>query len=100
MESDPGGFAAPAFKPDAALERLRRDLRALGLTERGGQWLLGARAVARVALGQDTAALDAALVERVARSPSWRTRPLQDHAQLRDFVQAAAKLVQAAREDE
>lgn len=100
MDNELGGFAAPPFKPDAALERLRRELRTLGLAERGGQWLLGPRAIARVALTADGQALDAALVERPAHSPSWRPRVLRDHTQLRDFTQAVTRLVRTARDEE
>ena len=34
--SEDWGFALPAFKPEEALQRLRRDLRELGLVERAG----------------------------------------------------------------
>ena len=36
--SDEFGFALPPFKPDEALQTLRRELRALGLTEREGRF--------------------------------------------------------------
>ncbi len=84
MEED-WGFELPAFKPDGALQRLRRDLRALGLTEREGRFERGGHAIARAAV--DGATLQVALVRRPARSPEWTTQKvLKDSAQVRDFV--------------
>ncbi|MFD2453014.1 hypothetical protein [Ideonella paludis] len=36
MSEQDWGFALPAFKPEDALQRLRRDARDMGLTERAG----------------------------------------------------------------
>ena len=38
--SEEFGFAPPPFKPDEALQKLRRELRELGLTEREGLSLI------------------------------------------------------------
>jgi hypothetical protein len=77
-------FAPPPFKPDAGLQQLKRELRALGLTEREGQFERRGQPVARVAL--DGAQLRAARVRQPARSPQWMEKNIQDHAGLRDFV--------------
>ena len=56
-DDDFGGFAAPAFKPDEALQRARRELREMGLTERAGQFERAGAAIARLTV--DGAALKA-----------------------------------------
>ncbi|MEO8279855.1 MAG: hypothetical protein ABI564_09200 [Ideonella sp.] len=84
MSDETFGFVSPPFKPDEALERLKRELRALGLSEREGAFerrsLLMARAV--IADGKITASI----ARSPARSPEWRTRSLASSADLRDFV--------------
>ena len=83
--SDDWGFAVPAFQPDEALQRLRRDLRELGLTEREGCFERRGVAIARVAV--DGAVLKAAVVRRPTRgSPEWMASALANSAQVRDFV--------------
>ncbi len=84
--SDEGfGFAAPPFKADEALQRLRRELRELGLAEREGLFERRGIRIARVAA--DGAALQAAVVRRPSRSsPEWQPRALRSSAEVRDFV--------------
>jgi len=78
-------FAPPAFDPDEALQRLKRELRALGLTERAGQFERRGIAIARAAVADQ--ALAAARVKRPSRSsPEWQPRVLKSGADLRDFV--------------
>ena len=78
-------FAPPPFKPDAALERLKRDLRALGLSEREGRFERHGTAIARAAIEGD--AIRAARVRKPSRnSPEWQEKLLTSDAQLRDFV--------------
>ncbi len=85
MNDDDFGFVPPPFRPDEALQRLRRELRALGLTEREGRFERRGSAVARAAV--DGAVLQAALVRRPVRSsPEWQPRALGSSAQVRDFV--------------
>ncbi len=87
--SEEWGFALPAFKPDEALQRLRRDLRELGLTEREGRFERGGLEVAR-AVADDTV-LRVSLVRRPSRSPEWTEKVLKDSAQVRDFVALVKK---------
>lgn len=78
-------FAPPAFVPDEALQRLKRELRELGLAERAGVFERRGVAIARAAVDGQTIA--AARVQRPARSgPEWRPRTLKSSADLRDFV--------------
>jgi hypothetical protein len=83
--SDEPGFAAPPFKPDEALQRLKRDLRELGLSEREAVFERRGVAIARARV--DGAQLAAAIVKRPSRnSPQWQPRVLGSSAALRDFV--------------
>ncbi len=85
MADDDFGFALPAFKPDEALQRARRELRELGLTERNGQFERAGVAIAKLAV--DGAALKAAVVKRPSRSsPEWTPKTLSNSAQLRDWT--------------
>jgi hypothetical protein len=93
MSDEDFGFAPPPFRPDEALQKLGRELRALGLAARGDQFEHRGQAVAKVALvdGQ----LQAAMVRRPGRSPEWQTRTLTQSAQLRDFVAELKKRMAA-----
>jgi len=84
MSDDGFGFAPPPFKPDEALQRAKRDLRELGLTEREGRFERKSQQIARVAV--DGAALKAAVVKRPGRTPEWSEKVLRNSADLRDFV--------------
>ena len=92
--TEDASFAAPAFKPDEALQRLRRELRELGLSEREGVFERRGIAIARARA--DGAQLAVAVVKRPSRSsPQWQPRTLGNSAALRDFV---AELKKALRE--
>ena len=79
------GFALPAFKADETLPRLKRDLRALGLTEREGCFERRGVAMAKASL--DGEAIAAARVKRPSRnSPEWLPKRLHSSAEVRDFV--------------
>ena len=77
-------FAAPPFKPDEALQRGRRELRELGLSEREGRFERKSQQIARLAV--DGATLKAAVVKRPGRTPEWTEKTLRSSADLRDFV--------------
>ncbi len=85
--SDPdfGGFAPPAFKPEEALQKLKKELRDLGLAEREGRFERRGVQIARAAV--DGAVLQAAVVRRPSRnSPEWQSKTLKNSADVRDFV--------------
>ena len=78
-------FAPPPFKPDEALQRLRRELRELGLNEREGVFERRGSAIAKAAV--DGAGIAAAVVRKPMRSgPEWQARTLKTGADVRDFV--------------
>lgn len=82
---DDTGWQLPAFDPAEALQRLKRELRALGLSEREGRFERRGALIARAALADGQ--LQAARVKRPTRSsPDWLPRTLRHQADLRDFV--------------
>lgn len=91
--SEEWGFAPPPFKPDEALQRLQRELRALGLVERAGQFEQRGQAIAKVAL--DGERLAVGLVKRPSRSPEWQHRALAHSADVRDFIALVKKSLNA-----
>jgi hypothetical protein len=98
MSDDFAGFAPPPFKPDEALQRARRELRELGLTEREGRFEQRGVAVARLSI--DGGVLQAGVVKRPSRlSPEWRSRTLKSSADLRDFVADLKKQLAAWGDD-
>jgi hypothetical protein len=97
MPDDPLGFAAPSFRPDEALQRLKRELRDLGLGERQGLFERRGLAIARLQL--DDGRLMAARVRQPSRnSPQWQSREIASHAALREFVADLKKAMQSWRD--
>ena len=90
MSDEAWGFAPPPFHPEDALQRLRRDLKDMGLTERAGVFERRGVAIARVSVSQGL--LQAAAVRKPARnSPEWQARVLKNAAEVRDFTQHLKK---------
>lgn len=91
-------MAPPPFNAEDALQRLHRDLRALGLTERPGVFERRGVAIARAAVAVAAQAgpphLAAAVVRKPSRnSPEWQARTLRSAAEVRDFTQHVKKLL-------
>ncbi|MFO1271687.1 MAG: hypothetical protein U1F50_08435 [Rubrivivax sp.] len=84
-EEDFGGFAPPPFKAEEALQKLKRELRDLGLAEREGRFERRGVQIAKAAV--DGNVLQAAVVRKPSRnSPEWQSKTLKNGADLRDFV--------------
>ncbi len=82
---DFGGFAPPPFKPEEALQKLKKELRDLGLAEREGRFERRGVQIAKAAI--DGAVLQAAVVKKPSRnSPEWQFKTLKNSADVRDFV--------------
>ena len=77
-------FSPPPFKADSALASLKRELRALRLTEREGRFELQGRPVVSLAIEADTIA--ARLAKRPAQSPEWTASTLKNSADVRRFT--------------
>ena len=85
MGEEDFGFALPAFKPEEALLRAKRELREMGLSERAGQFERAGLAIAKLVV--DGAALKASVVRRPSRSsPEWTHKTLSSSAMLRDWT--------------
>jgi hypothetical protein len=90
VSEDTWGFAPPPFQPEEALQRLRRDLRDLGLTERAGVFERSGVAIAKAVVSETH--IQAAVVRKPSRnSPEWQTRTLKTSAEVRDFTQHLKK---------
>ncbi len=85
MSEESWGFAPPPFQPEEALQRLRRDLREMGLSEREGTFERRGVRIARIRVADG--ALHAEAVKRPSRSsPEWNPRTLKSGADVRDFA--------------
>ena len=84
MDEELAGFAPPPFQADQGLQKLRRELRGLGLSEREGRFERQGKQVARAELHDG--ALQASLAKRPARTPEWQARVLKNDSELRQFV--------------
>jgi len=98
--SEEWGFAPPPFKPDEALQRLRRDLREAGLTEREGRFERRGSVIARTAVVAET--IEAAVVKKPSRgTPQWQPgKTLKSGADVRDFVNHLKKQLSAWSDDD
>ena len=91
MNDDNWALTPPPFKAEEALQRLKRDLRDAGLSEREGHFERRGLKLARAALavvGADGGAgIQASIVKRPSRSsPEWLHSLLKSSADVRDFV--------------
>jgi hypothetical protein len=84
MADDDWGFAPPPFRPDAALQQLRRSLRDLRLDERAGGFESRGRRLLEMS-ASDTQ-IDARIARRPATSPEWENRRLASAADVRRFL--------------
>jgi hypothetical protein len=98
--SEEWGFAPPPFKPDEALQRLRRELREAGLTEREGRFERRGSVIARAEMAEG--AIETAVVKKPSRgSPPWQpARDLKSSADVRDFVAQLKKQLSAWSDDD
>lgn len=91
-------FAPPPFDADAALHKVRRQLRELNLTEREGRFEARGMAWARARVEDGALRLDAVRVP--ARSPEWQTTTVRDHGQLRAWLERLARRLADAKDPE
>ncbi len=74
MNDEPDGFAPPPFRPEAAMEQLRRALRDLKLAERGSGFELRGKRV--LELKPEPTQITARIARKLALTPEWDTRLL------------------------
>jgi len=91
-------FAPPAFKPDEALQTLKRSLRDLRpLAERGNGFELGGKRV--IELQAETATLLVKLAKRPAHTPQWEPLVLKNSADVRKCLDEVKKRLARWTED-
>jgi hypothetical protein len=78
------GLEPPRFKPEAALEQLKRSLRGLRLAERGSGFELRGKRVAE--LVTEDATIRARLARKPALTPEWDAQILKSAHDLRKWV--------------
>ncbi|MEY4765442.1 MAG: hypothetical protein RI907_2115 [Pseudomonadota bacterium] len=83
-------FALPAFKPEEALVKLRRDLRELKLAERGAgepwRYELKGLAVVELALAPDGPKLAVAQARKPSQRPEWSRQSLASSTDVRKWL--------------
>ena len=89
MSDADGWMAAPPFRPDAALESLRRTLRDLRLAERGAGFDLRGKRVVELAVEGD--AIAARLARRLMNTPEWDRLSVRSAADQRKLVDEVKK---------
>ena len=82
--SEESMFAPPPFDTAQALVQLKKQLRDLGLAERGAGFELKGQSVVELTLAG--AAIQARLVKQPARTPEWTAHQLRNAADVRRFV--------------
>ena len=87
--NDDGWMAVPPFRPDAALETLRRTLRDLRLAERGPGFELRGKRVVELAVDGD--AIAARLARRLMNTPEWDRLSVRSAADQRKLVDEVKK---------
>lgn len=89
MGEDFEGFAPPPFKPEDALQQLRRALRDLKLAERGSGFELRGRRV--LELKAEPTQITARIARKLALTPEWDTRLLVSTPDQRKLIDEIKK---------
>ena len=82
-------FAPPPFKPEEALQQIKRALRDLKLAERGTGFELRGKRVLELQL--DGAAIQARIARKPALTPEWDRQTLQSTSDQRKLVDELRK---------
>ena len=82
-------FAAPAFKPDEALQQLKRSLRDLKLTERGNGFEMRGKRVAEAEV--EGALIKARIARRLMITPEWDRFEIKASPDQRKFIDEIKK---------
>ncbi len=88
-DDDFAGFAPPPFKPEDALQQLKRTLRDLKLAERGAGFELRGKRVLELVL--QAGGLQARIARKLALTPEWDTQHVTSTAQQRKLVDEVKK---------
>ena len=88
-KDDLGGFAPPPFKPEEALQQLKRTLRDLKLGERGSGFELRGKRV--LELQVDGEAIQARIARKLALTPEWDRLRVASTAEQRKLIDDVKK---------
>ena len=92
------GFASPPFKPEDALQTIKRTLRDMKLAERGNAFELRGKRVLEIAAEAD--ALRVRIARKLALTPEWDRITVRNANEQRTFVDEVKKrLARWAQED-
>ncbi len=89
MNDELGGFALPPFKPEDALQQLKRALRDLKLAERGSGFDLRGKRV--LELNVEATQITARIARKLALTPEWDTRVLASTPDQRKLIDEIKK---------
>jgi hypothetical protein len=87
--ADDFGFAPPPFKPEEALQQLKRSLRDLKLAERGNGFELRGKRV--LELQVQGAAIQARIARKLAMTPEWDKQLVQSAPEQRKLIDEVKK---------
>lgn len=98
MSDDDFGFALPPFKPEDALQTIKRTLRDLRLAERGKGFELRGKPVLEITAEAD--ALQVRIARKLAMTPEWDRLTVRNASEQRKFIDELKKrLARWAQED-
>ncbi|MDP2004704.1 MAG: hypothetical protein Q8K45_03440 [Rubrivivax sp.] len=89
MSDELDGFAPPPFKPEDALQQLKRSLRDLKLAERGTGFELRGKRV--LELKPEATQITARLARKLALTPEWDTLTLKSTPDQRKLLDEIKK---------
>jgi hypothetical protein len=87
--ADDFGFAPPPFKPEEALQQIKRSLRDLKLAERGNGFELRGKRV--LELQVQGAAIQARIARKLAMTPEWDKQLVQSAPEQRKLIDEVKK---------
>ena len=90
-DDDFGGFATPAFKPEDALQQIKRALRDLKLSERGQGFDLRGKPVLELQLERGAPALSVRIARKLALTPEWDKQRVTSAGDQRKLIDEVKK---------
>ena len=85
------GFAPPAFKPEDALQQIKRALRDLKLVERGQGFDLRGKPVLELQLERGAPALSVRIARKLALTPEWDKQRVTSAGDQRKLIDEVKK---------
>ena len=86
-----GGFAPPPFKPEDALQQIKRALRDLKLTDRGQGFDLRGKPVLDLQLERGAPAISVRIARKLALTPEWDKQRVTSAGEQRKLIDEVKK---------